>query len=60
MRSLRSALDEVPAPCSSAEPWDPVTLAAAAALQAVVTVAASVVPSIRAAKVNPIDALRAE
>jgi ABC-type lipoprotein release transport system permease subunit len=42
------------------EPWDPVTLAAAAALQAVVTVAASVVPSIRAANVNPIDALRAE
>jgi len=61
VRSLRSAPDEVPAPCSSA--WsrgDPVTLAVAVALQAVVTVAASVVPSIRAANVNPIDALRAE
>jgi putative ABC transport system permease protein len=42
------------------KPWDPVTLASAAALLAVVTVVASLVPSIRAANVNPIDALRAE
>jgi predicted permease len=42
------------------KPWDPVTLASAAALLAVVTVVASLVPSIRAANVNPIDSLRAE
>jgi predicted permease len=42
------------------KPWDPVTLAGAAALLAVVTVVASLVPSMRAANVNPIDALRAE
>ena len=42
------------------KPWDPVTLAGAAALLAVVTVVASVVPSMRAANVNPIDSLRAE
>ena len=40
--------------------WDPVTLAGAAALLALVTVVASVVPSLRAASVNPVDALRAE
>jgi predicted permease len=40
--------------------WDPVTLAGAAALLALVTVVASVVPSLRAANVNPIDSLRAE
>ena len=40
--------------------WDPVTLAGAAALLALVTVIASVVPSLRAANVNPIDSLRAE
>ena len=40
--------------------WDPATLAGAAALLAVVTVVASVVPSLRAANVNPIDSLRAE
>jgi predicted permease len=42
------------------KPWDPVTLAIAAALLAVVTVVASLVPSLRAANVNPIDSLRAE
>jgi ABC-type antimicrobial peptide transport system permease subunit len=42
------------------KPWDPLTLAGAAALLAVVTVVASVVPSMRAANVNPIDSLRAE
>ena len=40
--------------------WDPVTLAGAAALLALVTVVASLVPSLRAANVNPIDSLRAE
>jgi putative ABC transport system permease protein len=42
------------------KPWDPGTLAASAALLAVVTVVASLVPSMRAANVNPIDSLRAE
>jgi putative ABC transport system permease protein len=42
------------------KPWDPVTLAGAAVLLAVVTLVASLVPSMRAANVNPIDALRAE
>jgi predicted permease len=42
------------------KPWDPVTLAGAAVLLAVVTVVASLVPSMRAAYVNPIDSLRAE
>jgi predicted permease len=42
------------------KPWDPVTLASAAALLAVVTMVASVVPSMRAANVNPIESLRAE
>ena len=40
--------------------WDPVTLAGAAALLVLVTLVASVVPSLRAANVNPIDSLRAE
>jgi predicted permease len=40
--------------------WDPVTLTGAAALLALVTVVASVVPSLRAANVNPVDSLRAE
>src|SRR5579863_680810 len=40
--------------------WDPVTLAGAAVLLALVTVVASVIPSLRAANVNPIDSLRAE
>jgi ABC-type antimicrobial peptide transport system permease subunit len=42
------------------KPWDPVTLVGAAALLAVVTMMASLVPSMRAAKVNPIESLRAE
>jgi predicted permease len=42
------------------KPRDPATLAGAAVLLAVVTVVASIVPSIRAANVNPIDSLRAE
>jgi predicted permease len=42
------------------KPWDPVTFAVAAALLAVVTLVASLVPSMRAANVNPIDSLRAE
>lgn len=42
------------------KPWDPLTLAAAAVLLAVVTLVASLVPSMRAANVNPIDSLRAE
>jgi predicted permease len=41
-------------------PWDPVTLAGAAVLLAGVTLAASLVPSLRAANVNPIESLRAE
>jgi ABC-type antimicrobial peptide transport system permease subunit len=42
------------------KPWDPVILTGAAVLLALVTVIASVVPSVRAANVNPIDSLRAE
>jgi predicted permease len=42
------------------KPWDPEPLAGAAALLAVVTVVASLGPSMRAANVNPIDSLRAE
>jgi putative ABC transport system permease protein len=42
------------------KPRDPATLVGAALLLAVVTVVASLVPSIRAANVNPIDSLRTE
>jgi predicted permease len=42
------------------KPRDPATLAGAALLLAVVTVVASLVPSLRAANVNPIDSLRSE
>ena len=42
------------------KPRDPSTLAGAALLLAVVTVVASLVPSMRAANVNPIDSLRTE
>ena len=42
------------------KPRDPVTLAGAALFLGVVTVAASLIPSIRAANVNPIDSLRME
>lgn len=42
------------------KPRDPATLAGAALLLAVVTVVASLIPSMRAAKVDPIHSLRAE
>jgi ABC-type antimicrobial peptide transport system permease subunit len=42
------------------KPRDPATLAGAALLLAAVTVAASLIPSMRAANVNPIDSLRTE
>ena len=42
------------------KPWDPAIFAVAAALLALVTVAASLIPSLRAAQVNPMDSLRAE
>lgn len=42
------------------KPRDPATLAAAALFLAVVTVVASLIPSLRAANVNPIDSLRAD
>ena len=42
------------------KPRDPVTLAGAAVILAVVTLVASLVPSMRAAHVNPIDSLRTE
>jgi len=42
------------------KPHDPATLAGAALLLAVVTLVASLVPSMRAANVNPIDSLRTE
>jgi predicted permease len=42
------------------KPWDPVTFGGAAVLLALVTVVASIFPSLRAANVNPIDSLRVE
>jgi ABC-type antimicrobial peptide transport system permease subunit len=42
------------------KPRDPATLAGAALLLALVTVVASLLPSVRAGNVNPIDSLRAE
>jgi predicted permease len=42
------------------KPHDPATLAGAALLLAVVTLVAGLVPSMRAANVNPIDSLRTE
>ena len=42
------------------KPWDPAIFAMAAALLAVVTIVASLIPSVRAAHVNPIESLRAE
>ena len=42
------------------KPWDPGPLAGAAALLAVVTLVASLGPSMRAANVNPIESLRTE
>ena len=42
------------------KPWDPVTLIAAATLLAVVTTVASLIPALKAARVNPVDSLRTE
>ncbi|HKO17276.1 MAG TPA: FtsX-like permease family protein, partial [Acidobacteriaceae bacterium] len=42
------------------QPRDPAILAGASVLLAVVTIVASLLPSMRAANVNPIDSLRAE
>ena len=42
------------------KPWDLQTIAGAAALLAAVTVVASLVPSLRAANINPVDSLRAD
>ncbi|HEX9731241.1 MAG TPA: ADOP family duplicated permease [Thermoanaerobaculia bacterium] len=42
------------------EPWDPPTLAAAAALVSAVALVASYVPARRAARIEPVDALRHE
>ena len=42
------------------KPWDPVTLAGSAALLAIVTMVASLVPSMRAANINPVESLRTE
>jgi macrolide transport system ATP-binding/permease protein len=42
------------------QPWDPVTLACVAALLALVSMAASLMPAHGAASVNPTDALRME
>lgn len=42
------------------KPWPPVTFAGTAVLLAVVSVVATLIPSLRAANVNPIDSLRAE
>lgn len=42
------------------KPRDPATLAGAAGLMAVVTAAAALIPSLRAANVDPIESLRAE
>jgi ABC-type antimicrobial peptide transport system permease subunit len=42
------------------KPRDPATLAGAALLLAIVTTVASLVPSLRAANINPIDSLRSD
>ncbi len=41
-------------------PWDPATLAVAAALLAAATVAASYLPARRASRVNPVSIMAAE
>lgn len=41
-------------------PWDPSTMAAIAVVLAVTSLIASLIPARRAARVNPVDALRAE
>jgi putative ABC transport system permease protein len=45
---------------AGAKPWDPQTFAAAAALVLAMTVAGSLVPAIRAVRVDPTTAMRAE
>jgi ABC-type antimicrobial peptide transport system permease subunit len=52
-RTLSTLLFDVP-------PWDPATLASAAALLAVATLAASYLPARRAARVDPVSVLPAE
>ncbi len=52
-RTLSSLLFEIP-------PWDPATLASAAALLAVATLAASYLPARRAARVDPVSVLAVE
>jgi putative ABC transport system permease protein len=42
------------------KPGDPITFAAAVALALLITVAGSLIPALRAVRVSPTDALRAE
>lgn len=42
------------------KPWDPITLAASASLLGIVTFLASLIPALKAAKVDPINSLRVE
>jgi ABC-type antimicrobial peptide transport system permease subunit len=42
------------------KPWDPMTLAASALLLGIVTLLTSLIPAFKAARVNPINSLRAE
>jgi ABC-type antimicrobial peptide transport system permease subunit len=42
------------------KPWDPMTLTASALLLGIVTLLTSLIPAFKAARVNPINSLRAE
>jgi ABC-type antimicrobial peptide transport system permease subunit len=42
------------------KPWDPMTLAVSALLLGVVTLLTSLIPALKAARVDPINSLRAE
>ena len=42
------------------KPWDPMTLAVSALLLGIVTLLTSLIPALKAARVNPINSLRAE
>jgi ABC-type antimicrobial peptide transport system permease subunit len=42
------------------KPWDPLTLTASALLLGIVTLLTSLIPAFKAARVNPINSLRAE